>query len=122
MAKEELEQKADRFCKDYNFSYRILSYNQTKRKSGALIAKESYIAGYHRCEKDTIHTDNKETLHNALKRIEELEAKIVEMKCCQNCKYYNGGYLECICKECSYSCNRIFNSGTKDLWEIKEND
>lgn len=77
---EELEQKADRFCKDYNFSYTILSYNQTKRKSGALIAKESYIAGYQQCEKDTIHTDNKETLQNALKRIEELEQENAELK------------------------------------------
>ena len=33
-----------------------------------------------------VHTDNKETLQNALKRIEELEAQIEKMKCCGNCK------------------------------------
>lgn len=36
----------------------------------------------------TIHTDNKETLHNALKRIEELEQQIEKMQCCENCKRY----------------------------------
>ena len=47
-----VKQKADRFCKNYNFTYTIPSYNQTKRKSGALIANESYLAGYHECEKE----------------------------------------------------------------------
>lgn len=84
MTEEQIKQKAKRFCNRYNFSYTILSYNQTKRKSGALIAEESYIAGYHECEKDTIHTDNKETLNNALKRIEELEQENERIKT----KYY----------------------------------
>ena len=35
----------------------------------------------------TIHTDNKETLQNALKRIEELEAQIEKMRNCWNCKH-----------------------------------
>lgn len=93
MTEEQIKQKAKRFCNRYNFSYTILSYNQTKRKSGVLIAEESYIAGYHECEKDTIHTDNKETLNNALKRIEELEAQIEKLidfvisktECCDVC-------------------------------------
>jgi hypothetical protein len=35
-----------------------------------------------------VHTDNKETLQNALKRIDELEVQIEKMKCCGNCKHY----------------------------------
>jgi len=75
-----VEQKAKRFCKDFVFTYIIPSYNQTKRKSDALIAEESFIAGYNECEKDTVHTDNTETLNNALKRIEELEQENARLK------------------------------------------
>ena len=44
----------------------------------------------------TIYTDNKETLQNALKRIEELEAQIEKMKCCTNCKHSRAEYKHCI--------------------------
>ena len=43
----------------------------------------------------TIHTDNKETLQNALKRIEELEAQIEKMKCCSNCENWNWKHSRC---------------------------
>ena len=67
-----------------------------------------YISGYKECERQ-----NKN-------KIKQLEAQIEKMKCCSNCKHYNGGYLKCICKEPSYSCNRIFKGGTKDLWELRK--
>ena len=36
---------------------------------------------------EEIHTDNTKTLQNALDRIEELEAQIEKMKCCENCAH-----------------------------------
>ena len=42
-----------------------------------------------------VHTDNKETLQNALKRIEELETQIEKMKCCQNCENWNWKHSRC---------------------------
>jgi len=42
-----------------------------------------------------VHTDNKETLNNALKRIEELEAQIEKMKCCSNCENWNWKHSRC---------------------------
>jgi hypothetical protein len=57
-----------------------------------------------------VHTDNTETLQNALKRIEELEAYIEKMKCCGNCKGV------CISDDVAHCCK---NNNYK-LWEIKE--
>ncbi len=65
----------------------------------------------------TIHTDNKETLQNALKRIEELEAQIEKMKCGQNCKH---SYLYQEDRKCKFTYCDCINC--KDKWEIKEND
>lgn len=89
-----------------------------------------------------VHTDNKETLQNALKRIEELEgqvtrafevlkgkrkrieeleAQIEEMKCCGNCSHFkldNSGLYPIYVCELTYP-NKCKNH---DKWEIKEND
>lgn len=62
-----------------------------------------------------VHTDNKETLQNALKRIEELEVQIEKMKCCGNCKYQ-------VRDECGEFCDYEGMSGISgdcDKWEIK---
>ena len=56
-----------------------------------------------------VHTDNKETLQNALKRIEELEAQIEKMKCCVNCKHSRTEYEHC-------------RTNKHEKWEIKENE
>ena len=63
-----------------------------------------------------VHTDNKETLQNALKRILELEAQIEKMKCCGNCKhrYFIGDELECHLLDNGINCDN------EDKWEIKE--
>lgn len=48
--KEVIEQKAQKHKKD--FVYTICMHNSRIRKSGAQIAYESFISGYHQCEKD----------------------------------------------------------------------
>lgn len=73
-----------------------------------------------------VHTDNKETLQNALKRIEELEAQIDKMKCCGNCKYSNQeSAYSIVCKVGGVNkCDYINTDDNQvcDKWEIKEND
>ena len=93
--------------------------------------KQGFIDGYHECEKELEQKVEDLEIENAqldndnlvaqqvFEKNALLEAQIEKMKCCENCKYYNGGYLKCTCKEPSYSCNRIFKGGTKDLWELK---
>ena len=74
----------------------------------------------------TIHTDNKETLQNALKRIAELEAQIEKMKCCGNCKYSNQeSAYSIVCKVGGVDKSDYINIDDNqvcDKWEIKEND
>ena len=57
-----------------------------------------------------VHTDNKETLQNALKRIAELKSQIEKMKNCYNC---NGK----LCKKC---CRKNKKSKKKDCWSLSQ--
>lgn len=67
-----------------------------------------------------VHTDNKETLQNALKRIEELEAQIEKMKCCQNCehRYYMDFRPVCHIKRNARIENPLICKC--DKWEIEK--
>ena len=85
-----------------NFAMNEMRYSDVEYdvpKSPIKIAEEAYLAGLHEgqsqlTEKDKQITtlsqnlDDAMSVENALKkRIEELEAQIEKMKCCNNCKY-----------------------------------
>ena len=88
MTKEELKKEAIKFAVDYP-----TSYGKGYKHKDLRIA---YLAGAELREK----------------RIEELEAQIEEMKCCQNCKHFDFDEPK-YCHKGVYNCAYVC-----DKWEL----